>query len=131
MYNMGPKKLNFNPKDFTKFNAQEAGFQTKALALKFLKSSPKSNFSKFASIDELTNYLKNRKNKLENIGIDVDYVYKQKPRTKKKYRQAFDRIEALLKQHDEKSKVKKFHITAEIQGKITYSRPKKPILVCS
>ena len=51
MYNMGPKKLNFNPKDFTKFNAQEAGFQTKALALKFLKSSPKSNFSKLCPIE--------------------------------------------------------------------------------
>ena len=121
---MGRKKLNFNPKDFSKSNAQEAGFKTKALAIKILKNTPKKNYLNFGSVNELTDYIKNQKIRLENIGIDVDSFYKQKPGTKKKYRQAFDRIEALLKQHDE-NKPKKFHVTAEIKRKITYTKPKK------
>ena len=31
-------------------------------------------------------------------------------------------LEAKLKQYDEKNKVKKFHLTAEIQRKITYTK---------
>ena len=90
-----------------------------------MRSSPKKNYSNFRSVNELTDYIKDQKNKLANIGIDADFWYKQKPRTKKKYRQAFETIKALFKQHDDKSKVKKFHITAEINRKITYTKPKK------
>lgn len=77
---MGRKKLNFSTKDFKKSNAQEAGFKTKALAIKFLKSTPKKTFSNFTSVNELTDYIKNQKNKLSDLGIDVDFAYKQKSR---------------------------------------------------
>ena len=80
---MGRKKLNFSTKDFKKSNAQEAGFKTKALAIKFLKSTPKKTFSNFTSVNELTDYIKNQKNKLKDLGIDVDFAYKQKSRLTK------------------------------------------------
>jgi 5-methylcytosine-specific restriction enzyme A len=125
MYIMGRKKLNFSRKDFTKSNAQEAGFKTKTLAIKFWKTTPKNDLSNFDSVDELTNYIKTQKNKLENIGIDVNSVYKQKPRNTKNKNKKLEALETKLKQYDEKNKVKKFHITAEIQRKITYTKPKK------
>ena len=124
MYIMGRKKLNFSRKDFTKSNAQEAGIKTNTLAIKFWKTTPKNDLSNFDSVDELTNYIKTQKNKLENIGIDVNSVYKQKPRNTKNKNKKLEALETKLKQYDEKNKVKNFHITAEIQRKITYSRPK-------
>ena len=57
-YNMGRKKLNFSRKDFKKSNALESGFKTKALALKFWKTTPKNKLSNFNSVDELTDYIK-------------------------------------------------------------------------
>ena len=122
-YNMGRKKLNFSRKDFKKSNALESGFKTKALALKFWKTTPKNKLSNFNSVDELTDYIKTQKDKLENIGIDVNS--KRKPRLTKdkmKNKKIAQALEAKLKQYDEKNKVKKFHLTAEIQRKITYTK---------
>ena len=92
---MGRKKLNFNPKDFKKSNAQEAGFKSKALAIKFLKNTPKKNYSNFGSVNELTDYIKNQKIKLANIGIDTDFLYKQKPRKTKAEKEKIKQFEEL------------------------------------
>ena len=119
----GRKKLNFSRKDFTKLEALEAGFKTKGLALKFWKTTPKNKLSNFNSVDELTNYIKTQKDKLENIGIDVNSKRKQRlTKDKIKNKKLAQALEAKLKQHDDKNKVRKFHITAEIQRNIKYTK---------
>ena len=75
---MGRKKLNFKLKDFKKSDAQDAGFKTKAIALKIFKSTPKNKLQYFNNVDELTNYIKYQKNKLEKLGLDIGLSYKQK-----------------------------------------------------
>ena len=84
---MGRKKLNFKLKDFKKSDAQAAGFKTKAIAIKFFKSTPKNKLQNFNNVDELTNYIKNQKTKLENLGLDIDLTYKQKSRLTKQQKQ--------------------------------------------
>ena len=84
---MGRKKLNFKLKDFKKSDAQAAGFKTKAIAIKFFKSTPKNKLQNFNTVDELTNYIKNQKSKLETLGLDIDLTYKQKSRLTKQQKQ--------------------------------------------
>jgi len=82
---MGRKKLNFHLKDFKKSDAQQAGFKTKGLAVKFFKITPKNKLSNFNTVNELTDYVKSQKEKMNKLGLDVDFSYKQKPRwTKEK-----------------------------------------------
>ena len=84
---MGRKKLNFKLKDFKKSDAQAAGFKTKAIAIKFFKSTPKNKLQNSNTVYELTNYIKNQKLKLETLGLDIDLTYKQKPRLTKQQKQ--------------------------------------------
>ena len=80
---MGRKKLNFSRTDFKKSDAQSAGFKTKGAALKFFKNTPKNKLDNFKSVNELVEYIKNQKDKLKTFGLDVDFLYKQKPRITK------------------------------------------------
>ena len=80
-YIMGRKKLNFHLQDFKKPDAQQAGFKTKGLAIKFFKITPQNKLSNFNTVNELTDYIKSQKDKL---GLDVD---KQKPRLTKEKKQ--------------------------------------------
>ena len=80
---MGRKKLNFSRKDFKKSDAQIAGFKTKGAALKFFKNTPKNKLDNFKSVGELVEYIKNQKDKLKTFGLDVDFLFKQKPRLTK------------------------------------------------
>ena len=80
---MGRKKLNFSRKDFKKSDAQTAGFTTKGAALKFFKNTPKNKLDNFKSVVELVEYIKNQKDKLKTFGLDVDFLFKQKPRLTK------------------------------------------------
>jgi len=92
----GRPQNSFNLKDFTKKDAQELGFATKQLALKFLKTTkysesdaakilkePKSsnnhNLSKYKSVDELKDFIKKRKALLGDDIIESLY----KPKSKK------------------------------------------------
>ena len=80
---MGRKKLNFSRTDFKKSDAQSAGFKTKGAALKFFKHTPKNKLDNFKSVVELVEYIKNQKDKLKTFGLDVDFLFKQKPRLTK------------------------------------------------
>ena len=80
---MGRNKLNFSRKDFKKSDAQSAGFTTKGAALKFFKNTPKNKLDNFKSVVELVEYIKTQKDKLKTFGLDVDFLFKQKPRLTK------------------------------------------------
>ena len=101
---MGRKKLNFSRTDFKKSDAQSAGFTTKGAALKFFKSTPKNKLDNFKSVDELVEYIKNQKDKLKTFGLDVDFLYKQKPRLTKEQKgkkEEGKELEKQLKDYEE------------------------------
>ena len=54
-----------------------------AVALKFFKNTPKNKLDNFKSVVELVEYIKNQKDKLKTFGLDVDFLFKQKPRLTK------------------------------------------------
>ena len=70
-------------KTFVKSDAQSAGFKTKGAAPKFFKNTPKNKLDNFKSVVELVEYIKNQKDKLKTFGLDVDFLFKQKPRLTK------------------------------------------------
>ncbi len=75
--------MNFSREDFKKSDAQSAGFTTKGAALKCFKSTPKNKLDNFKSVVEMVEYIKNQKDKLKTFGLDVDFLFKQKPRLTK------------------------------------------------
>ena len=95
--NNGKKKLNFHLKDFKKSDAHQAGFKAKGLAIKFFKITPKNKLSNFSTVNELKDYIKSQKEKIDKLGLAVD---KQKPRLtkeKKQYNQSTKELETKLK----------------------------------
>ena len=94
---MGRKKLNFSRTDFKKTDAQAAGFTTKGAALKFFKHTPKNKLDKFKSVNELVEYIKNQKNKLKTFGLDVYFLYKQKPRLTNEQKGKKEKVNELTK----------------------------------
>ena len=97
---MGRKKLNFSRKEFKKSDAQSAGFTTKGAALKFFKNTPKNKLDNFKSVGELVEYIKNQKNKLKTFGLDVDFLFKQKPRLTKDQKLKTKNIQEFSKRVD-------------------------------
>ena len=100
MYIMGRKKLNFSRTDFKKSDAQSAGFKTKGAALKFFKHTPKNKLDNFKSVVELVEYIKNQKDKLKTFGLDVDFLFKQKPRLTKEQKLKTKKIQEFDKRLD-------------------------------
>ena len=49
----------------------------KGFAIKFFKITPKNKSSNFNSVNELIDYIKNQKEKIDKLGLDVDQVQHQ------------------------------------------------------
>ena len=59
----------------------------------------------FKSVGELVEYIKNQKKKLKTFGLDVDFLYKQKPRLTKEQKGKKENVNEL----EEKLKHMKRH----------------------
>ena len=110
--------------DIKKADVKGTGFTTKKQTLTFLSDILDKKYTDFKTKDELLNYIKNKREKLE---LDLSHYGKKKPMTKKakNYLKNVEGIENLFKKYDEKRKPNKYHITAEITRNITFDKTKK------
>ena len=113
-------KHTFKLGDIKKDDVKATGFTTKQQALKFLNALDKK-YTDFKTKDELVDYVKSKKDKL-----DLDFSKWGKNRKIKKtknFMKLVQQFEGKLAKYDER-KPKKFHITAEIKRGITFTSKK-------
>ena len=114
-------KHNFKLSDIKKADVKNTGFTTKQQSIKFLNDVLDKQYTFFKTKDELINYVKIKRDKL-NKYIDLSDYGKKKMMTKKgkDFLKNVQYIETKLYKYDER-KPKKFHITAEIKRAITFT----------